>query len=150
MIRKLRSNVLRAAGASVIAVGSFEMLTSLPSEGRSSKFYHKCADYGTSILRSTLDAEGNRDFLSFFIRFPSKSAFVYGCEDAHNAAIYLVKNNYASRYREETRGIYHNVDTSSTIYYKNPTAGETSNYHLKFPNCIGLAAGFDKHGEVSI
>jgi len=127
MIRKIRSNVLRAAGASVIAVGSFEMLTSLPSEGRSSKFYHRCADFGTSILRSTLDAE-----------------------DAHNAAIYLVKNNYAPRYREETRGIYHNIDTSSTIYYKNPTGGETSKYCLKFPNCIGLAAGFDKHGEVSI
>mmetsp|Transcript_10907 Transcript_10907/g.14256 ORF Transcript_10907/g.14256 Transcript_10907/m.14256 type:complete len:486 (-) Transcript_10907:193-1650(-) len=124
MIRKIRSNVLRAAGASVIAVGSFEMLTSLPSEGRSSKFYHRCADFGTSILRSTLDAE-----------------------DAHNAAIYLVKNNYAPRYREETRGIYHNIDTSSTIYYKNPTGGETSKYCLKFPNCIGLAAGFDKHGE---
>jgi len=75
MIRKIRSNVLRAAGASVIAVGSFEMLTSLPSEGRSSKFYHRCADYGTSILRSTLDAEGNRDFPSFFIRFTPQKCF---------------------------------------------------------------------------
>ena len=89
-------------------------------------------------------------FRRFSYVLPLKSAFLCDCEDAHNAAIYLVKNNYAPRYREETRGIYHNVDTSSAIYYKNPTGGKTSKYRLKFPNCIGLAAGFDKHGEVSI
>ena len=57
MFQRLRQKVIRTTTKSIIAVGVVEAFTSLPSEGRRSEFYHRCADFGTFCLRSILDAE---------------------------------------------------------------------------------------------
>lgn len=55
--------------------------------------------------------------------------------DAHNAAIYFVKNGFAPKFRPNK------LEQSQKVCLKSKT-----NCGLVFPSCIGLAAGFDKDG----
>ena len=58
-------------------------------------------------------------------------------KDAHNLAVYCVKNNLAPRYRPVSNSNKSRPSISlETKMTKN----------LIFPNCVGLAAGFDKDG----
>ena len=111
MLQRLRQKAIRTATTSIVIIGVTEVFTSLPSEGRSSEFYHKCANFGALCLRNVFDAE-----------------------DAHNMALKLLQMNLGPRYSEKHHRDVHVRDSSVNIKT------------LHFPNCIGLAAGFDKNG----
>ena len=55
--------------------------------------------------------------------------------DAHNTAIYFVKNGFAPKLRPNA----HEASKSVSLESKGPSG-------ITFPNCVGLAAGFDKDG----
>ena len=126
MFQRIRQRIIRTATTGVVTLGTVELLTSLPSEGRSSEIYHKCADFGTLSIRKV----------------------VSDAEDAHNIALKMLEMGLGPTYRSRKRH-YHDmiVDTSSTISYKvKDNANHERSATLKFPNCVGLAAGFDKNG----
>eukprot|EP00586_Coscinodiscus_wailesii_P016858 CAMPEP_0172505170 /NCGR_PEP_ID=MMETSP1066-20121228/184151_1 /TAXON_ID=671091 /ORGANISM="Coscinodiscus wailesii, Strain CCMP2513" /LENGTH=464 /DNA_ID=CAMNT_0013281667 /DNA_START=56 /DNA_END=1450 /DNA_ORIENTATION=+ len=115
MLRRLKSTVVKTTAAGIITVGVVEITTHLPSQGRSSEFYHKMSDsVVTPLLRSLLPPEA-----------------------AHHLAIECLKRDLAPRYRTSTLE-RHSLKSSIEPFseYKN----------LSFPNCVGLAAGFDKDG----
>lgn len=114
LLRSLRRTTVRTIVGGVVVVGTLEVTTQIPSQGRSSATYHALADrVGTPLLR-----------------------YISNPEQAHHLAIQLLKElpQFAPKYRPSSLEQQLNVST---------TIGS-----LKIPNPIGLAAGFDKDGEV--
>ncbi len=56
--------------------------------------------------------------------------------DAHNIALYFLQKGFAPKFRPNS------LEASSKVNL----SIQTKNNELTFPNCIGLAAGFDKDG----
>jgi dihydroorotate dehydrogenase len=56
--------------------------------------------------------------------------------DAHNIALYFLQKGFAPKFRPNSLEVSSKVNLSI----------QTKNNELTFPNCIGLAAGFDKDG----
>jgi len=118
MLRQIRNKTIKTVTTGVIVFGTLEITTNLPSEGRSSMIYHKLADeVATPLMRRLLNPE-----------------------DAHNFAVYAVSKGLGPTFRpnslENSR-----IDLSSQL-----TTANAAVTNLTFPNCIGLAAGFDKDG----
>lgn len=58
-VRSARNAALRGAAKAAIAVGALEVTTKLPSQGRSSEFYHRlCDEVATPALRKFAGPEG--------------------------------------------------------------------------------------------
>jgi hypothetical protein len=58
-LRSIRRGAIRAAVGGTVLVGTIEVTTHLPSQGRSSDVYHMLADdFGTPLLRRLLGPEG--------------------------------------------------------------------------------------------
>nr|CAG4651945.1 EOG090X08P9 [Triops cancriformis] len=82
---------------------------------------------GTAVFASVCTIKGNEKFYSNILM-----PLVHKCldpEQAHNAAVWTSKNRL---FRPET------------VEY---TSLRTKLLGLEFPNCVGMAAGFDKHAE---
>lgn len=110
-LRSIRRGITRSLAASTAVVALVELTTHLPSQGRSSEFYHDLADsVVTPLLRKYLDPER-----------------------AHNVALFFASIDLSPVYR--TNAIEQSIDMSTKVC------------GIKFPNPIGLAAGFDKNGE---
>ncbi len=114
MLQSLRRTTIRTIVGGVVVVGTLELTTQLPSQGRSSTIYHAISDrIGTPLLR-----------------------YVCSPEQAHDLAVLLLRElpQFAPTYRPSS--LEQQLNVSSTIG------------NLKFPNPIGLAAGFDKDAEI--
>jgi len=112
MLRNIRQKAVKTVGTGILVVASVEFTTKLPSEGRSSQLYHDISDQiVTPFIRKILNPE-----------------------DAHNTAIYFVKNGFAPTFRSNK------LEASQKVCLKSKSNS------LVFPSCIGLAAGFDKDG----
>jgi hypothetical protein len=58
-LRSIRRATLRTLVGGTVVVGTIEVTTHLPSQGRSSEFYHKLSDdLATPLLRRVLGPEG--------------------------------------------------------------------------------------------
>ena len=108
---------------SAVLIG-LEVTTELPSKGRSSKFYHRLADeYITPAMRRYLNPEL-----------------------AHDCAIGLSKyTGLTPRHRPSSL----EQELNSTKIQLFPhQEGASKSYSLTLDHPVGLAAGFDKHGEI--
>ena len=64
MLRQIRNTALKTITTGVIVIGTVEVTTNLPSQGRSSELYHKLADeVATPLIRTVLNPEGTRNAL---------------------------------------------------------------------------------------
>ena len=119
------SSVKRILFGSAVLLGTIEVTTHIPSEGRSSKYYHQIADdVGTPLMRQFLNAE-----------------------DAHEIAIQVLSSSFASKLMPKYRpsAIEQRLNMSTTIDFISKSDKKIKK--LVFPNVIGLAAGFDKDGQ---
>mmetsp|Transcript_25336 Transcript_25336/g.37313 ORF Transcript_25336/g.37313 Transcript_25336/m.37313 type:complete len:505 (+) Transcript_25336:136-1650(+) len=116
MLRRIGNTAIHTATTGIAVLGALELTTHLPSEGRSSKFYHSLADkVVTPLIR-----------------------FLVSPEDAHNIAVEMTKRGFAPTFRRIHPFHQRWLNVSSRPFSRNKD--------LVFPNCIGLAAGFDKDG----
>lgn len=67
-------------------------------------------------------------------------------QDAHNLAVYSVSKGLGPRFRSNKLEISSKVDLSSKLTVATNATTPAPITSLIFPNCIGLAAGFDKDG----
>ena len=122
MLRNLRSKILKTTGTGVALVALTEVTTHLPSEGRSSEFYHYLSD---SIV-----TPGIRTWL--------------GPEEAHSLAISGIKYGWAPTFRPvkvgASGGGYGGVEGKVVPFARDST--------LVFTSPVGVAAGLDKNGVV--
>ena len=110
MFRRAAQSLRRLTIRSVVVVGVVEWTTHLPSQGKSSEFYHYITDdWVTPLMRRFLNPE-----------------------DAHHLAIDMLQKGLAPTFRPSV--VEQRLDVTSKIWNR------------KIPNCIGLAAGFDKDG----
>ena len=123
MLRQLKRTALRATTTTVGLGVALEVTTHLPSEGRSSEFYHTLSDsIVMPLVRLCLNPES-----------------------AHNLAIEAVRAGWAPTYRSTDRAEDGwRVQMDSTPFGNGDT--KTGGGGLVFPNPVGLAAGFDKDG----
>lgn len=132
--QKLQSAVLRTTIYTASTVALLEYTTQIPSEGRSSRTYHRLFDEIITPL-------GRR---------------LFGPEEAHHLALEVVRRGLAPRAK---RGLDagvdrtgHVVDTTVEIGVRRSGHGQsegglaTSSTTIRFRSPIGLAAGFDKNG----
>jgi dihydroorotate dehydrogenase len=118
-LKHARNTSAKVLGTGIVVFASVEVTTKLPSEGRSSQFYHNVTDkVVTPLMRSMLRPE-----------------------DAHNVALYFLRKGFAPTFRPNSLEVLSSVDLSMQMNERDEEAGG-----LVFPNCIGLAAGFDKDG----
>ena len=121
MLRQLKRTALRATATTVGLGVALEVTTHLPSEGRSSEFYHTLSDgIVMPLVRLCLNPE-----------------------QAHNLAIEAVKAGWAPTYRSSGR-----VEDGWRVKMDSKPFGDGGDKKggLVFPNPVGLAAGFDKDG----
>ena len=134
MLRQLKRTAVRATATTVGLGVALEVTTHLPSEGRSSEFYHTLSDgIVMPLVRLCLDPE-----------------------QAHNLAIDAAKAGWAPTYRSLGRAEDGwRVQMDSRPFGSSGAGGGDSNDvnngrggggGLVFPNPVGLAAGFDKDG----
>jgi len=125
MLRQIRQTAIKTVTTGVVVFGTLEVTTKLPSEGRSSEIYHRVSDeVVTPLLRKLLNPE-----------------------DAHNMAIYSVRNGLGPKHHPNQLETSSKIDLSSKLTITpTPNTTQRSITNLTFPNCIGLAAGFDKDG----
>ena len=64
--------------------------------------------------------------------------------DAHNVAIQSLKYGFAPKYRDKHKEIEKKISVSVSVSVSLESKNISNNFI--FPNCIGLAAGFDKDG----
>jgi dihydroorotate dehydrogenase len=114
ILQKLRHAVVRTLATTIAVVGALEVTTHLPSQGRSSEFYHYISDQVALPILRRLDPE-----------------------TAHKLGLELAKRGLAPTFRPSA--IEQRIDVTSQPFAKHQL--------LKFENCVGLAAGFDKDGE---
>ena len=70
MLRSLRRSVVRTAAAGTAVVAAVEATTNLPSQGRSSEWYHWMTDeIGTKLMRTYLDPETAHQMAIHLARF---------------------------------------------------------------------------------
>ena len=120
MLRQLKRTALRATATTVGLGVALEVTTHLPSEGRSSEFYHTLSDgIVMPLVRLCLNPE-----------------------QAHNLAIEAVKAGWAPTYRSSGRA----EDGWRVKMDSKPFDDGDKKGGLVFPNPVGLAAGFDKDG----
>ena len=126
MLSHLKKTAVKTVTTTVAVLTAVELTTHLPSEGRSSKIYHKVSDeVMTPLMRKYLNPE-----------------------QAHNLAIKSIQNGLAPKFHPNKLESSSQVNLSLTATFRSPHHVDNSKSHrLKFPNCIGLAAGFDKDGE---
>ena len=132
MLRQLRRTALRATATSLTLGLTLELTTHLPSEGRSSAFYHTLSDR---------------------VALPLIRGLGLDPEAAHNLAIWVVREGWAPTHREgrDDRDGWR-VRMDSTPFGgaggkgKGDDDSSSSRPKLVFPNPVGLAAGFDKDG----
>lgn len=123
MLRQARRTAIKTIATGTIVVAAIEATTKLPTEGRSSEFYHQLCDKAiTPLIRLVLNPE-----------------------TAHNLAIEALKRNLAPNFRPSAIE-RHSLDSTSTPFQK---SGAGSEKGLVFGSCVGLAAGFDKDGVVT-
>jgi len=116
MLRQLRRTAIKATAATIGLGVAVEVTTHLPSEGRSSQFYHDVSDkLVMPLVRLCLNPEL-----------------------AHNLAIEAVRSGWGPRQRRVGNGEEWRVKMESAPF--------GTNKQLVFPNPVGLAAGFDKDG----
>lgn len=59
MLRSLRDKTVKTVETGILAIASVEVVTKLPSEGRSSQLYHDLSDKViTPLFRKVLNPEG--------------------------------------------------------------------------------------------
>ena len=123
MLRQLKRTALRATTTTVGLGVALEVTTHLPSEGRSSEFYHTLSDSVVMpLVRLCLNPEM-----------------------AHNLAIEAVKAGWAPTYRSAGRAEDGwRIQMDSTPFGNGDI--KKGGGGLVFPNPVGLAAGFDKDG----
>ncbi|KAL7462854.1 hypothetical protein ACHAXS_003229 [Conticribra weissflogii] len=132
--QKLQSAVLRTTIYTASTVALLEYTTQIPSEGRSSRTYHRLFDEIITPL-------GRR---------------LFGPEEAHHLALEVVRRGLAPRAKRGldagTDRTGHVVDTTVEIGVRRIGHGQsegglaTSSSTIRFRSPIGLAAGFDKNG----
>ncbi len=67
MFRQARNTITKAVTTGIVVFGTVELVTNLPSQGRSSLWYHTVADdIVTPLLRQILNPEGTFDLLRLF------------------------------------------------------------------------------------
>jgi len=119
MLRQIRNTTGKVIVSGILVAGTFEITTRLPSEGRASEIYHSLSDnVATPLMRKILNPE-----------------------DAHDLAIYILRNNVAPTHRPNPLETTTSVNLESKPFFEN-----NGNNKFAFTNCIGLAAGFDKDG----
>ena len=92
MLSSLRQSVVKTALAGTAIVVTVEVTTKLPSQGRSSLFYHYVADeIATPLMRGVLDPE-----------------------QAHAVAIYFAKHNWSPRYHPSS--VEQSLDLQTTVF----------------------------------
>lgn len=124
MLRTIRNQTLKILGTTGIVLGSIEVATKLPSEGRSSKLYHDISDQVvTPLLRRLLQPE-----------------------DAHNVAVYFTGKGFAPKHRPNILEGTRAISLASQMQMTRTGTKTSPTKTLVFPSCIGLAAGFDKDG----
>ena len=150
-----------------MVAGTFEITTRLPSEGRASEIYHSLSDnVATPLMRKILNPEGtyrikmtnNKKALSKIcvlaktyllqVLAPKLGShtwydliFLFGSLDAHDLAIYILRNNLAPTHRPNP------LETTTSVNLESkPFSENNGNNNFAFTNCVGLAAGFDKDG----
>ena len=111
MLRQVRNTVLKTATTGILVTTGIELTTRLPSEGRSSAFYHKFSDDVITPLMMAVTTP----------------------EVGHNLAIMAIKKGLAPKHRPNFLESSGKVSLQSCVQR-----------NILFPNCIGLAAGFDK------
>ncbi|KAL3938364.1 MAG: hypothetical protein SGBAC_006714 [Bacillariaceae sp.] len=126
MFRQAMRSLRRTTIKGVLAVGAIEVTTHLPSEGRSSELYHyACDELSMPVIRRVLDPE-----------------------DAHHLALVVAQLGLAPTYRPTAPE--QRIDWSLPNLWKeeddddDDDDDESTTSTLAPPNCIGLAAGFDK------
>ena len=68
-LQRTQRFLIRTTVGSIVAIGTLEYTTELPSKGRSSWFYHFLSDkYGTPMLRLCLGPEGTIKEIPVFYR----------------------------------------------------------------------------------
>ena len=122
MLRQLKRTAVRTT-ATTLGLGlALEVTTHLPSEGRSSALYHAVSD----------------DVVMPLIRFLRLDP-----EWAHNLALEAVQRGWAPTYRPAAgRTGYGGGDDGWRVQMDSAPFGGG----VRFPNPVGLAAGFDKDG----
>ena len=137
MLRNVRTTVVRTTVRTVATTATLglalEVTTHLPSEGRSSQFYHDvCDGVAMPLIRRMV-----------------------GPEQAHNLAVEVVRRGWGPRYRAGVVGSSSNTSNISGGGSGGSGRGWTTSMTtapfpqaptLLFPNPVGLAAGFDKDG----
>jgi len=140
VLQSIRRRTIRTVAKGVVLIGGLEITTHLPSEGRSSRFYHQVADeVVTPILR-----------------------YISNPEHAHHLALQLLHDypNWAPTHRPSF--VEQSINVSQQLSFGRD-GGDNDDDHatnggdegkrrrssssLIFDNPIGLAAGFDKDAE---
>mmetsp|Transcript_64850 Transcript_64850/g.76133 ORF Transcript_64850/g.76133 Transcript_64850/m.76133 type:complete len:466 (-) Transcript_64850:56-1453(-) len=134
MFQQLKKPALKAAAASTAIILSIEVTTQLPSEGRSSKTYHKFVDsVATPFIRNFTDPE-----------------------TAHTLALQSVKNNLAPRYYAPSKN--GSITTTMTPFEKAPhltfpnPVGLAAGFDkdgIAIPELFTLGFGFVEIGSVT-
>ena len=125
MLRQLKQTALRTAATAAGLGLALEVTTHLPTEGRSSAFYHAVADGAVlPLIRLCLDPEA-----------------------AHHLALAAVRAGWAPTHRRSRSGGGGRGDANDGWRVRMDSAPfGRKGRPLVFPNPVGLAAGFDKDG----
>jgi len=168
--------LFKVFSTSLAVIGTIELTTHLPSQGRSSSTYHTLSDdYFTPWIRQLFHPEGKGIYIYRYkeIKYEGMvvcsvsniffifclggntpfciSIFTQTTKDAHNLALFLLRHQLAPRFRPNVLESSSQVQLQVAFY--RPTKNSMNHKStapplllLLFPNCIGLAAGFDKDG----
>ena len=123
MLRQLKRTALRTAATTAGLGLALEVTTHLPTEGRSSAFYHAVSDgVVLPLIRLCLNPEA-----------------------AHNLALEAVRAGWAPTHRSRSSGGREDANDGWRVRMDSAPFGKGGR-PLVFPNPVGLAAGFDKDG----
>ena len=128
MLRQLKRTALRTAATTAGLTVALEVTTHLPTEGRSSAFYHAVSDgVVLPLIRLCLDPEA-----------------------AHNLALEAVRAGWAPTHRSRSSGGREDANDGWRVRMDSAPFGKGGDdrglHRLVFSNPVGLAAGFDKDG----
>ena len=122
LLQSIRRATLRTVVGGVVVVGTLEVTTQLPSQGRSSATYHSMADtVATPLLR-----------------------YICNPEQAHHLAIQLLSAYPQLAPTHRPSSVEQQLNVAQKQLWPSLSADAATTL---FPNPIGLAAGFDKDAE---